>query len=167
MYIRKIQVKLLILLALIPLCGCATIQQDKVAKPGTESLETRLALLEAQIINKDIEIKNLTQALEKARETNTRLLKSFAVQDEVNMDSQDVQSQAGLITQSKNYYYYIMAIQLALRNAGYDIGFVDGKMGKRTRDAIKEFQQQNSLPANSMVDKQTWDLLVKYLDVQG
>ena len=55
-------------------------------------------------------------------------------------------------------------IQTALKNAGYYQGAIDGKMGKNTRQAIKDFQKANNLPADGKVGKKTWLALKGYLD---
>jgi g-D-glutamyl-meso-diaminopimelate peptidase len=54
-------------------------------------------------------------------------------------------------------------IQLALKNAGYNPGPVDGRMGRQTKDAIRAFQRGNNLTADGKVGKQTWGLLKEYL----
>lgn len=55
-------------------------------------------------------------------------------------------------------------VQIALKNAGYAIGKIDGKIGKQTREAIKAFQKANNLPADGKIGKKTWGLLKDYLD---
>lgn len=53
-------------------------------------------------------------------------------------------------------------IQAALKNAGYDPGPVDGKMGVMTISAIRNFQKANNLTADGKVGQKTWGLLQKY-----
>jgi len=53
-------------------------------------------------------------------------------------------------------------IQTALKNAGFDPGPVDGKMGPRTRQAIKEFQKAKGLVPDGVVGPKTWGMLSKY-----
>ncbi len=60
----------------------------------------------------------------------------------------------------------IKEIQRALKNAGYDPGPIDGKMGKLTRGAIKEFQKDNGLPETGEVDEVTWGLLKEWLELK-
>ena len=55
-------------------------------------------------------------------------------------------------------------IQAALKNAGFYTGKVDGKIGKKTKEAIKEFQKVNGLKADGKVGPKTWDKLKTYLD---
>ena len=53
-------------------------------------------------------------------------------------------------------------LQLALIRAGYTLT-VDGIFGARTRDAVRDFQQKNGLPADGIVGRQTWAKLMPYL----
>lgn len=50
--------------------------------------------------------------------------------------------------------------QMRLAELGYYAGKYDGKMGARTRAAIKGFQSFNHLPASGKLTTQTYDLLV-------
>lgn len=60
----------------------------------------------------------------------------------------------------------VRQIQTALYNAGYDPGPIDGKMGKKTKLAIKEFQKDNGLKPDGIVGNQTWSKLGKYLTMK-
>lgn len=48
-----------------------------------------------------------------------------------------------------------MQIQQALQKAGFNPGPIDGKMGKKTRTAIKAFQKKNGLKATGRLNKAT------------
>jgi len=54
-------------------------------------------------------------------------------------------------------------IQAALKNAGFDPGSMDGKIGARTRQAIKDFQKSKGLVPDGVVGPKTWTSLGKYL----
>jgi peptidoglycan DL-endopeptidase LytE len=58
----------------------------------------------------------------------------------------------------------VKMIQTALKNAGYFQDGVDGKMGRKTRLAVKEFQKANKLHADGRVGKNTWEVLKEYLE---
>ncbi len=58
---------------------------------------------------------------------------------------------------------YEEKVQAALKNAGYYTGAVDGKIGSKTREAIKGFQTANGLKADGVVGPGTWEKLKKYL----
>ena len=54
-------------------------------------------------------------------------------------------------------------IQVALKNAGFYRGPVDGVMGPVTRKAVRSFQNKYELAADGKVGPQTWALLQPYL----
>ena len=54
-------------------------------------------------------------------------------------------------------------IQAALKSAGYYEGVVDGKLGKKTRRAVKEFQKANNLSVDGKVGPKTWAALKEFL----
>jgi len=55
-------------------------------------------------------------------------------------------------------------IQQALQNAGYYEGNIDGKIGRLSLRAIKEFQIDKGLKVDGVVGKETWAKLAAYLD---
>ena len=55
-------------------------------------------------------------------------------------------------------------VQLCLKNAGYYTGIIDGKIGEKTVEAIKKFQQDHSLTADGLVGEKTWLELKRYLN---
>ena len=57
----------------------------------------------------------------------------------------------------------VKQIQAALKNAGFDPGSIDGKIGPRTRQAIKDFQKSKGLVPDGVVGPKTWTSLGKYL----
>jgi peptidoglycan hydrolase-like protein with peptidoglycan-binding domain len=54
-------------------------------------------------------------------------------------------------------------IQRALKNAGFDPGTIDGKLGPKTKQAILDFQKAKNLKADGKVGPKTWSELEKYL----
>jgi len=140
--------------------GCATapIGQGDVGS---------LTALEAQIKNKDAQIASLSTALEDERRQKQLLLETIAKRDEeIKQLTSDLQKKKMIIAdspKSREYYFFVIAIQTALRNAGLQPGLIDGRMGQRTQAALKNFQSANGLAADGRVDKQTWELLRNYL----
>ncbi len=57
----------------------------------------------------------------------------------------------------------VREIQLALQAAGFDPGSTDGRLGPRTRTAVREFQQANGLHPDGKVGPRTWSKLEPYL----
>ena len=57
----------------------------------------------------------------------------------------------------------IQQIQLALKSAGFDPGSSDGKLGPRTKAAVRDFQQANGLHPDGKVGPRTWAKLETYI----
>jgi peptidoglycan hydrolase-like protein with peptidoglycan-binding domain len=93
---------------------------------------------------KDQEIESLKEALNKARQVKETPVKTKIVPEVKSRPS-------------------IKQIQIALKNAGYNPGYIDGRMGRQTKDAIKAFQKDNNLVTDGKVGKETWNLLKEYL----
>lgn len=55
----------------------------------------------------------------------------------------------------------IEKIQQALKNAGFYKGDIDGKIGLKTKSAIKAFQKSKGLIADGVVGQKTWNELYK------
>ncbi|MCM8779799.1 MAG: peptidoglycan-binding protein [Candidatus Omnitrophica bacterium] len=122
--------------------GCAT-----SAKKSSESdLKDRLSACEAQLQEKDSELSNLRDAL------------ASVIQENENLKMAKAPSAVVAAKPSTK------DIQLALKNAGFDPGKIDGKMGRQTIDAIKGFQKANGLTADGKVGGKTWALLSQYLE---
>ena len=54
-------------------------------------------------------------------------------------------------------------VQRALKAAGYDPGPIDGRNGRKTTAALKEFQRAYGLAPTGMADTKTWKELKKFL----
>jgi len=125
------------LLFLFNLSGCATTRNEELM---TQGLKNRVIALEAQLSEKDAEINSLKEQLSQNEAQKT-----------------DLASEVKERPSNKQ-------IQMALKNAGYYQGEIDGKIGKNTRQAIKDFQKANDLTADGKVGKKTWAVLKEYLD---
>ena len=49
----------------------------------------------------------------------------------------------------------VSQLQQALNDKGFNAGAVDGKMGPKTKSALKQFQQKQGLTASGQLDSQT------------
>lgn len=58
----------------------------------------------------------------------------------------------------------VVHCQRILQNLGYDLGNtgVDGKFGKKTEEAVKQFQNERGLVVDGKVGVKTWTMLEKY-----
>ncbi len=84
--------------------------------------------------------------------------KAKAPKPKLNEDTQDE-----IMTYRLKSKGRVREIQTALKNAGFDPGEIDGKMGTKTKSAIKEFQKMKGLPADGIVGTKTWDELKMYI----
>lgn len=125
------------------LAGCATTKKP-AAGSETEELQTKISDLEKQLQSKDEEIRDLEERLSKIKTPDTEEI--------VNAQEVDISK----VTPK--------SIQTALKNAGFYSGAIDGKIGRKTKEAIKEFQKANGLKADGIVGKQTWSKLQKNLE---
>jgi len=55
-------------------------------------------------------------------------------------------------------------VQIALQNAGYYRGAIDGKLGLGSQMAIREFQADHDLVSDGIIGKKTWAELKNYLE---
>lgn len=69
----------------------------------------------------------------------------------------------GKVYDSTHFIPTTKDIQAALKKAGFEPGPIDGKMGPKTRQAIKEFQRTKGLVVDGKVGSKTWGELGKYL----
>jgi peptidoglycan hydrolase-like protein with peptidoglycan-binding domain len=126
-----------LILSMVVLSGCATVNKTELSN---QELRNKISVLEAQLSEKDNEINSL---------------KEMAAKNEpATMESAD--QAAGVLD--------VKQIQTALTNAGYFDGVIDGKMGKKTRRAIRAFQKANNLHVDGRVGKNTSDVLKEYLN---
>lgn len=132
---------------LISLNGCVSVirKQNDLEVQG---LKNQVAALHQQIQYKDEEINSLKGSVG-----------TVTVSDRLNFAGSGEKSDITEVKSRPN----ARQIQACLKNAGYNPGAIDGKIGKQTRTAIKEFQKANNLSADGKVGKQTWKLLRKYL----
>jgi len=144
--IRKGVILLFLSIFMFSLSGCATGRKQKDME--IQGLKNQISVLEAQIQSKDEEINSLRDALDKA-----------TVKKEIAVKEMGKKKIIGEVKSRPK----VREIQIALRNAGYNPGAIDGRMGRQTRDAIRAFQRTNNLPVDGKVGKQTWSLLKEYL----
>ncbi|MFH1888758.1 MAG: peptidoglycan-binding domain-containing protein [Candidatus Omnitrophota bacterium] len=143
---RKAASFLILFILLVSASGCATGRKQNDLQ--TQGLRNQVSVLESQLQAKEEEIMNLRDALMKSTEEKARLTKQTGKKRVIA----EVKSRPN----SKQ-------IQMALQNAGYNPGAIDGRMGSRTKEAIKAFQRDNNLKVDGKVGQRTWSLLKKYL----
>lgn len=144
--LRRIAVLVVLVVFLFSLTGCATARKQKELE--LQGLKNQISVLEAQVQSKDEEISGLRDALSKVSEEKEGLQKRVSKKKVIA----EVKSRPNA-----------RQIQIALKNAGFDPGKIDAKLGRETRNAIKAFQRANNLAVDGRVGKETWNLLKEYL----
>ena len=140
--------------------GCVTTK--KSTNFELQNLQQRISALEDERDQKDDEIDSLRKDLRQARSagneqakmgssmTNAPIISSeFIVKDSVEQE-QNVIRITGVSAKQ---------VQSALKNAGFYMGNLDGKIGPKSIEAIKAFQKENGLKADGVIGKQTWERL--------
>jgi peptidoglycan hydrolase-like protein with peptidoglycan-binding domain len=143
---KRVSVFLGLVVFVFSLTGCATTRKKQELE--VQGLKNQISALEAQIQSKDEEINSLKDSLARVTEEKEKA------------ESQIYSKKALGEVKSRPS---VKQIQIALRNAGFEPGAIDGKMGRQTREAIKAFQRAHNLAADGKVGKQTWALLKDYL----
>lgn len=131
-----------IVLIALTVSGCATTRP----KPAqTQEVNAQLGAMQSQIEAKDQEIQDLHYQLDSRQQALPRNFASNASGDKHN-----ILRAVGVAP---------IELQKALLRAGLDPGPVDGRLGKKTRAAVKAFQKKNHLTADGIVGEKTWAAL--------
>ena len=136
---------------MIFLLGCATTQTKQ--PQDLKKLQDRVASLEQELQRKDEKIKTLEDGLNPKKPTV------------VVFNSDSTESFSPTIKKEESFRPPTdLQIQKALKNAGFYKGAVDGKIGPKTSQAIKEFQRQKGLNPDGKVGAKTWAALKSFLN---
>lgn len=127
--------------------GCATTRAHKPDASGDP--QRQIADLQAQLMAKDQEITDLRYQLESSR----------GALPETNFSSGNTGDPKKILRVSG---VSGAEVQRALLRAGLDPGPIDGKLGKKTRLAVKAFQRKHGLTADGVVGDKTWSALRAY-----
>lgn len=144
----------LVFAMLVFLTGCATVKGPS----QTSQLQMRVSELERQVEDKDEEIKNLNYQI---KDLSYELDKGRGRRIQLESAGVGTREDKGEIIRVP---VGADQVQLALKNAGYYQGTVDGKVGAKTKKAISAFQKDNGLKADGLVGRQTWAALKSYLN---
>ena len=139
------------------LAGCATTQ--KSANPDMRGMQSRIDFLEDEMKAKDQEIGSIQNELRQVKQEYMRKYETSEDSVKRISNQSDVASKASAgepeeiirisgVTADK--------VQLALKRAGFYQGALDGKIGAKTKEAIKAFQKENGLTADGIVGRSTW-----------
>ena len=128
-------------LAAVSLGGCATTRP----RPAAQDTNSQMAAMQTQIQSKNQEIQDLHSQLESQQQS---LPNNFAATG--SSDKRNILRVSGVSE---------VEVQRALLRAGFDPGPLDGRLGKKTRAAVRSFQKKNHLTADGVVGERTWAAL--------
>ncbi len=147
--------RLMIPFMAISLLGCATTQKSV----SVEELQMRLSDMENQIEQKSLEIDDLRVEVS---ELNTKL-KGISVRSDKKASPPAVKNIPNQDKETVRVAATVQEVQTSLKNAGFYTGPMDGKIGEKTKTAIKAFQEANGLTADGVIGQKTWNQLKSYL----
>ncbi|MDD5196975.1 MAG: peptidoglycan-binding domain-containing protein [Candidatus Omnitrophota bacterium] len=136
---RKAFVLVLLVVFAVSLAGCASMGTVKQKDREIQGLRNQISVLEVEIQDKEQEINGLKDALSFKQVEQARF-------EEKRPSARDIQN--------------------ALAKAGFDPGKIDGRLGKKTRQALKAFQKAHNLKVNGKADRRTWAVLSEYLSLK-
>ncbi|MFH1855838.1 MAG: peptidoglycan-binding domain-containing protein [Candidatus Omnitrophota bacterium] len=131
-----------VIIIVLNLTGCAT------TGGGSKEMQIKQLQMHVDELERQLEVKN-----EQIYDLQNKTAKSKEVKNTAKTAAEKPKTSTCTL---KN-------IQAALKNANLYQGSVDGKIGKNTRKAIKEFQKANGLLADGVVGEKTWSKLQEYL----
>lgn len=163
---------LLMCIVAVGLAGCATSAprrptevnnlQFKIAQMERKLNESEQQMQEMryEIERMSLESENSSSYNSKSYNSSTRIEEPIFIEDiKGNSSAKSSTSDDQIIRVSASP----QSVQKALKNAGYYSGAIDGKLGKGSQKAIKEFQSDHSLKPDGVVGRKTWDKLASYL----
>ena len=87
-------------------------------------------------------------------------LKTTRFVDQETWAQLNIFSETGLVLQGE---VNAKQVQIALKKARIDPGSIDGKMGRRTQEAVKKFQKTHGIPVDGLIGYKTLLNLAQYL----
>lgn len=132
-----------LIISMVSMAGCATTKARK-PDPAAEQ-NAQLTQMQQELQAKDQQIQDLQYQLQNNQSYSG-----------TNVSSGSGSGKSSMIRVSG---VSVSDVQKALTRAGYDPGAIDGRMGKKTKSAIKQFQRRNNLMADGVVGEKTWSKL--------
>ena len=139
--------RLLMVASVALLTGCAT--TNRGSQLNTQELHGRVLHLENLAEQRDQELAQLREELESERQAR------HVLEQRLGGKAAAAPSSAGGMT--------VREVQQALKQAGFDPGPIDGKMGRKTRAALRDFQQAQGLAADGRIGPHTLAKLKPYM----
>lgn len=134
-----------IALASLLMAGCGIGSADKLA-----DLEAKSTVMEGRL-------DSLEEKLDLISQKQLEIEKSYEALTTQKKGASDTVPLAAQTMTDKD-------IQIALRNAGFYNGSIDGKIGPNTKKAVEEFQKAHKLKPDGIIGAKTKSLLAEYLE---
>ncbi|MDD5084778.1 MAG: peptidoglycan-binding protein [Candidatus Omnitrophica bacterium] len=145
---------------MLTLCVAGCAKNKKKAK----ETETQQAALSSELERIEAELASTRELLKQSEGERLRMqeeidaLKSGGVATTAGAEMTE-----GMYRTPSGFTIPAKDLQVALKNAGYYTGPIDGVVGKGTKQAIQDFQRDNGLEADGVCGRQTWTKLSQYL----
>jgi peptidoglycan hydrolase-like protein with peptidoglycan-binding domain len=142
-------------------CAGARLNKDKTAVQKPLKPAEQIALLESESKAKDQEIRRLQMemAAMKNQAQTAPPMRQISYEDTYTYQPATNVVSTPKVPAGRVAGVTTAEIQRALKKAGYDPGPADGRLGKRTKQAILDFQRAKGLKADGVVGKKTWAAL--------
>lgn len=151
---KKVALYVLIFAMVIAISGCETV--PKKFREEVSGIRTRVDTLETRVEGVESKQADVERTATSAAQAVDELKASKEKEAYTATTNFTVKPRSGSSSAKTR------DIQVCLKNAGYYDGPVDGIKGKKTRRAIKQFQEANGLTADGVVGPRTWEALSKY-----
>lgn len=151
----------LLVVATVFLAGCTTTREPS----QLSQLEIKMAQLERQVNDRNEELEQLKYDV-KDLSAQIDGVESAQPAQEYYPPAKKTSGISSSSVETEEIIRVPVAaqdVQKALKGAGYYDGAIDGKVGVKTKEAIKSFQQAHNLNADGIIGKKTWEELKLYL----
>ena len=129
--------------------GCAS---KKRHERDVTNLQNQIGALQSEVARLDQAAKDSEAALKTAQSGGTQGAGSALGQF----------TEGALYRTPSGFELPGVAVQKALKKAGYYQGDLDGKVGSKTKQAIRNFQKDNGLNPDGVCGRQTWSRLQSF-----
>lgn len=135
--------------------GCTT---KKRHQRDIADLQSQIGTLQSEVARLDQSLKDSDVALKAAQERGA----ASATATTGGSVFADLSNSGAVYRTPSGFELPAAAIQRALKKAGYYQGVIDGKVGTRTKEAIRSFQRDQGLTTDGVCGRQTWARLQSF-----
>ena len=151
----------------LAISGCATTSQtvSPVNQLQTQvaDLQQRMEQQEKEVVDLKYTVKEISGKMD-AKKTVEVDSSAEATEPVKTTASSASEAQGGVIIKATGVS--ASDLQKALKGANLYEGKIDGKIGRKTRSAVIEFQKQHNLKPDGVVGQKTWAAMKTYIPVE-